>query len=49
MKVTLNKEEIKMLTYWAQELPTKYGMSFLQFLAAKAEEQNPKEEESKAE
>jgi hypothetical protein len=44
MKVTLNEEQIKMLETWANELPTKYGMSFIQFLAAQVQEQNPKEE-----
>jgi hypothetical protein len=33
-----------MLEAWAQELPTKYGMSFIQFLAQQVQEQNPKEE-----
>jgi hypothetical protein len=33
MKITLTEEQIKMLESWAQELPTKYGMSFIQFLA----------------
>jgi hypothetical protein len=45
MKITLNEEQIKMLEAWAQELPTKYGMSFIQFLAQQVQEQNPKEEE----
>jgi hypothetical protein len=44
MKVTLNEEQIKALEAWAQELPTKYGMSFIQFLAQQIQEQNPKEE-----
>lgn len=44
MKVTLNEEQIKALEAWAQELPTKYGMSFIQFLAQQVQEQNPKEE-----
>jgi hypothetical protein len=44
MKVTLTEDQIKMLESWAQELPTKYGMSFIQFLAAQVQEQNPKEE-----
>ena len=44
MKVTLNEDQIKMLEAWAQELPTKYGMSFIQFLAQQVQEQNPKEE-----
>ena len=34
-----------MLEAWAQELPTKYKMSFIQFLAQQVQEQNPKEEE----
>jgi hypothetical protein len=29
MKITLNEEQIKMLEAWVQELPTKYGMSFI--------------------
>jgi hypothetical protein len=45
MKVTINEEQIKMLEAWAQELPTKYGMSFLQFLAQQVQQQNPKKEE----
>jgi hypothetical protein len=44
MKVTLTEDQIKMLEAWAQELPTKYGMSFIQFLAQQVQEQNPKEE-----
>jgi hypothetical protein len=44
MQVILNEEQIKMLEAWAQELPTKYGMSFIQFLAQQVQEQNPKEE-----
>ena len=44
MKVTLNEEQIKALEAWAQELPTKYGMSLIQFLAQQVQEQNPKEE-----
>jgi hypothetical protein len=44
MKVTLNEEQIKALEAWAKELPTKYGMSFIQFLAQQVQEQNPKEE-----
>ncbi len=44
MKVILNEEQIKMLEAWAQELPTKYGMTFIQFLAQQVQEQNPKEE-----
>ena len=31
MKITLTEDQIKMLEAWAQELPTKYGMSFIQF------------------
>ena len=45
MKVTLNEDQIKMLEAWANELPTKYGMTFIQFLAQQVQEQNPKEEE----
>lgn len=44
MKITLNEDQIKMLESWAQEIPTKYGMSFIQFLAQVVQEQNPKEE-----
>ena len=44
MKITLTEDQIKMLEAWAQELPTKYGMSFIQFLAQQVQEQNPKEE-----
>lgn len=44
MKITLNEEQIKILEAWAQELPTKYGMSFMVFLAQQVQEQNPKEE-----
>jgi hypothetical protein len=44
MKITLNEDQIKMLEQWANELPTKYGMSFIQFLAQQVHEQNPKEE-----
>lgn len=42
MEIKLNEEQIKMLEAWAQELPTKYGMSFIQFLAHQVKEQNPK-------
>ena len=41
MKVTLNEEQIKMLENWANDLPTKFGMNFLQFLANAIKEQNP--------
>jgi hypothetical protein len=44
MKVTLNEDQIKMLQAWANELPTKFGMSFIQFLEAQIQEQNPVEE-----
>lgn len=44
MKVTLNEDQIKMLESWAWEMPTKYGMDFIQFLAQQVQEQNPKEE-----
>ena len=44
MKITLNEEQIKMLQSWAWDMPTKYGMSFIQFLAQQVQEQNPKEE-----
>jgi len=44
MKITLTEDQIKMLEAWAQELTTKYGMSFIQFLAQQVQEQNPKEE-----
>jgi len=47
MKVTLTEEQIKMLEQWAQELPTKYGMSFIQFLAQQVQEQNPAPSEEK--
>jgi len=43
MKVTLNEEQIKMLEAWAQDLPTKYGMSFIHFLAQQVQELNTKE------
>jgi len=45
MKITLTEDQIKMLEAWALELPTKYGMSFIQFLTQQVQEQNPKEEE----
>lgn len=45
MKITLSEDQIKMLEAWANELPTKYGMSFIKFLAQQVQEQNPKEEE----
>ena len=44
MKITLTEDQIKMLEQWANELPTKYGMSVIQFLAQQVQEQNPKEE-----
>lgn len=44
MKITLNEDQIKMLEQWANELPTKFGMSFIQFLAQQIQEQNPVEE-----
>jgi len=44
MKITLTEDQIKMLEAWAWEMPTKYGMSFIQFLSAQVQEQNPKEE-----
>jgi hypothetical protein len=46
MKITLTEDQIKMLEAWAQELPTKYGMSFLQFLEKVVlwQNENPKEE-----
>jgi hypothetical protein len=46
MKITLTEDQIKMLEAWAQELPTKYGMSFLQFLSQVVlwQNENPKEE-----
>lgn len=47
MQVTLTEEQIKMLEQWANELPTKYGMSFIQFLAQQIQEQNPKPSEEK--
>lgn len=47
MQVTLTEEQIKMLEQWANELPTKYGMSFIQFLAQQVQEQNPKPSEEK--
>jgi hypothetical protein len=47
MKVTLTEEHIKMLEQWANELPTKYGMSFIQFLAQQIQEQNPAPSEEK--
>ena len=47
MKVTLTEEQIKMLEQWANELPTKYGMSFIQFLAQQIKEQNPQPSEEK--
>jgi len=47
MQVTLTEEQIKMLEQWANELPTKYGMSFIQFLAQQVQEQNPKPIEEK--
>lgn len=50
MKVTFNEEQIKALESWANEIPTKYGMSFIQFLAKAVQEQNPPPaEEVKAE
>lgn len=50
MKVTFNEEQIKMLENWANDLPTKYGMQFIQFLAKAVQEQNPPvAEEVKAE
>ena len=45
MKITLTEDQIKMLEAWANEMPTKYGMTFIQFLAAQVQEQNPKVEE----
>ena len=47
MQVTLTEEQIKMLEQWANELPTKYGMSFIQFLAQQVQEQNSKPSEEK--
>jgi hypothetical protein len=44
MKITLTEDQIKMLQSWAWEMPTKYGMSFIQFLSAQVQEQNQKEE-----
>lgn len=41
MQVTFNEEQIKALESWANEIPTKYGMSFIQFLAKAVQEQNP--------
>lgn len=41
MQVTLNEEQIKMLENWANDLPTKYGAGFLQFLMKAVQEQNP--------
>jgi hypothetical protein len=50
MQVTFNEEQIKSLENWANELPTKYGMSFLNFLAKAVQDQNPPvAEEIKAE
>jgi hypothetical protein len=50
MKVTFNEEQIKMLENWANDLPTKYGSPFLQFLVKAVQEQNPPvAEEIKAE
>lgn len=40
MKVTFNEEQIKQLENWANELPTKYGVTFLQFLSKAVNEQN---------
>lgn len=45
MEIKLNEEQIKMLEAWAQELPTKYGMSFIQFIAQQVKEQNPTQAE----
>jgi hypothetical protein len=47
IKVTLTEEQIKILEQWANELPTKYGMSFIQFLAQQVQEQNPAPSEEK--
>lgn len=50
MQVTLNEEQIKMLENWANDLPTKYGAGFLQFLVEQVKKQNPlPAEEVKAE
>jgi hypothetical protein len=50
MQVTFNEEQIKSLEIWANELPTKYGMSFINFLAKAIQDQNPPvAEEIKAE
>jgi hypothetical protein len=50
MQVTFNEEQIKMLENWANELPTKYGAGFIQFLAKAVQDQNPQPaEEIKAE
>jgi hypothetical protein len=44
MKVTLTEDQIKMLQSWAWEMPTKYGIDFIQFLSQQVKEQNPKQE-----
>lgn len=50
MQVTFNEEQIKMMQNWANDLPTKYGMHFLQFLEKAIQDQNPPPaEEIKAE
>ncbi len=50
MQVTFNEEQIKALQNWANELPTKYGMTFLNFLGKAIQDQNPPvAEEIKAE
>lgn len=50
MQVTFNEKQIKALENWANEIPTKYGMEFLNFLGKTIQEQNPPvAEEVKAE
>lgn len=50
MQVTLNEQQISMLQNWANDLPTKYGMAFMNFLNDEITKQNPPvAEEIKAE
>ena len=43
MTLTLNEEQITNLQNWANELPTKYGYSFIQYIGKLIEEQKVEE------
>jgi len=42
--ITLSEENLKELDAFFQEMPTKYGLPLMQYLAKLAEEQKPKQQ-----